>query len=254
MIEVRRRPVEEWIDRASPHSRARTTGIVYLLYFAIAVLSALVAPAISGLGGISSDAGTTARYIQTHVSAVQAAVALGLISTGFYVALMVLFYQLLKPVSQTIALLAMVFGLVGCAITAIGSLFQAGTLLVLGKDAYLGVFDAKQLQALSLLFLNLGGQTGAVALFFFGLFQLALGYLIFRSTYLPRVIGVLIALAGMGWLLYLAPPVANALMTYLEVLGFVAEASFMLWLLVRGVDNDRWYAQVGGRPAPTTGG
>ena len=240
------RPAQEWIDRASPHSRARATGVVYLLYFLIAILSALAAPSISGLGGLSGDAATTARYIEGHVAAVQLALALGLVSTGFYVALMVLFYQLLKPVSRTLALLAMVFGLVGCAMTAVGTLFQAAPLLVLGGHAYLGPFEATQLQALALLFLNVSGQAGTVALFFFGLFQVVLGYLIVRSTFLPRVIGVLIAVAGVGWLLYLAPPVASALTTYLEVLGFVAEASFMLWLLVKGVDSARWEAQLNG--------
>lgn len=233
----------EWIDVASPRARARLTGAVYLLYFLVSILSALAAPSISGLGGISSDAATIAHYIQTNVASVRLAIALGLISTGFYAALMVLFYQLFKPVSRTLALLAMAFGLVGCAITAMGSLFQAAPLVLLGGDAYLRVFDPGQMHALSLVFLNLGGQVGTIALFFFGLFQLALGYLIFRSTFLPRVIGVLIALAGVGWLLFLAPPVATALMTVLEVLGFVAEASLMLWLLVRGVDSPRWYAR-----------
>jgi Domain of unknown function (DUF4386) len=240
----------EWIDAASPRARSRFTGIVYLLYFVISILSALAAPSISGLGGISSDAATTAHYIQTNVPSVRLAIALSLISTGFYAALMVLFYQLFKPVSRTLALLAMVFGLVGCAITAVGSLFPAAPLVVLGSDAYLQVFDAKQLHALGLVFLNLGAQVGTIALFFFGLFQLALGYLIFRSTFLPRVIGGLIALAGVGWFLFLAPPVANALMTVLEVLGFVAEASLMLWLLVRGVDSARWYAWADGSRAP----
>jgi len=239
----------EWIDAASPRARARFTGAVYLLYFVISILSALVAPSISGLGGVSSDAATTAHYIQTNGASVRLAIAFSLISTGFYVALMVLFYQLFRPVSRTLALLAMVFGLVGCAVTAIGSLFQAAPLVVLGGDAYLRVFDATQLQALALLVLNLGGQVGTIALVFFGLFQLTLGYLIFRSTFLPRAIGGLIALAGVGWLLFLVPPLASALMTVLEVLGFVAEATFMLWLLGRGVDSTRWHAWTDAAPA-----
>ncbi len=237
----------EWIERASPRTRARATGALYLAFFLISILSALVAPSISGLGGISSNAATTADYIQTHVAAVRLAIALGLLSTGCYAALMVMFFLLFRPVSRTIALLATVFGLIGSTITAVGTLFQAAPLVVLGGDAYLRVFDSRQLQALALLFLNIGGEVGTIALFFFGLFQLALGYLIIKSSFLPRAIGVLIAVAGVGWFLYLAPPLARALMTPTEVLGFVAEFSLMLWLLIMGVNADRWLARASAR-------
>ena len=104
----------------------------------------------------------------------------------------------------------------------------------------MSAFTANQLQALALMFLNLNAQVGDIALVFFGVFQLFLGYLIFRSTFLPRILGALIALAGVGWLIFLSPPIANALLIYLEVLGFVAEAALMVWLLVRGVNVQRW--------------
>jgi hypothetical protein len=93
------------------------------------------------------------------------------------------------------------------------------------------------------MFLNLNVQAGYIALVFFGLFQLVIGYLIFRSTFLPRILGALIAFAGLGWLIFLSPPLANYLLTYLEVLGFLAEASLMLWLLVMGVNDQRWKEQ-----------
>ena len=75
---------------------------------------------------------------------------------------------------------------------------------------------------------------------FLGVFQILIGYLIFRSTFLPRILGALIALAGLGWLTFLWPPLAAYLLTYLEVLGILAEASLMLWLLVIGVNSQRW--------------
>ena len=231
-----------WTERRSPRSRARITGVVYLVYFLVSILSALVAPQISGLGGVSHDAAGTATFIVSHQSSVRVAFALGLIATALYVALMVLLYQLFRPVSRTVALLALAIGLVGCAITALGGLFQVAPITIL-TGPYLNAFDAKQLQGLALLSLELGAQVGTIALVFFGCFQLALGYLIIRSTFLPRVIGGLIALAGLGWFIFLAPPLANALLTYLEVLGFVAEASLMLWLLVRGVNSVRWTEQ-----------
>jgi hypothetical protein len=227
----------------APKTRARITGVVYLLFFLTAVLGAVVAPQIAGLGGASSDAAAMSSSLVAHEGAVRLGWALGLISTACYVALMALFYQLFRPVSSTFTLLATFFGLVGCAITAVGSLFQIAPLVVLSGSPYLNVFGVEQRQALALLLLNLGSQVGTIALVFFGLFQLALGYLISRSSFLPRVLGVLIAVAGVGWLTYLAPPLASALRTPTEVAGFIAEAVLMLWLLVFGVNAQRWEEQ-----------
>jgi len=212
-----------------------------LLFFVTAILGAVIAPGISGPGA-TGDAVATANNIMAHQPSFRVGWALDLISTAFYVALMALFYQLFKPVSRTLALLAMVFGLVGCAVTAFGSLFQLAPLVILGGSPYSSAFDVRQLQALALLFLNLNVQVGYIALVFFGVFQIVLGYLIFQSAFLPRIIGALIAVAGLGWLTFLSPPLANQLLTPLEVLGIAAEASLMLWLLVMGVNPQRWTA------------
>jgi hypothetical protein len=230
------------MTQASPRTRARLAGVVYLLFFATAIISSLVSPGISGPSA-NADAAATANNIMAHQSLFRLGWALDLISTWFYVALIALLYQLLRPVNKTVALLAAFFGIVGCAVTAFGSLFQLAPLVILGGSPYLRAFDAKQLQALAVMFLNLNVQVGYIALVFFGGFQLALGYLIFRSTFLPRVIGVLVALAGVGWLTFLSPPLANQLLTPLEVVGIVAEASLMLWLLVMGVNAQRWSEQ-----------
>jgi len=212
-----------------------------LLFFVTAILGAVIAPGISGPGA-TGDAVATANNIMAHQPSFRVGWALDLISTAFYVALMALFYQLFKPVSRTLALLAMVFGLVGCAVTAFGSLFQLAPLVILGGSPYSSAFDVRQRQALALLFLNLNVQVGYIALVFFGVFQIVLGYLIFQSAFLPRIIGALIAVAGLGWLTFLSPPLANQLLTPLEVLGIAAEASLMLWLLVMGVNPQRWTA------------
>jgi hypothetical protein len=84
------------------------------------------------------------------------------------------------------------------------------------------------------------------SLVFFGPYCLLLGYLIFRSTFLPQILGVLMAFAGLGWLILLTP-LANHLSTYLKVLGFLAELSLMLWLIAKGVNEKRWMEQA--RPA-----
>jgi len=237
--------VTQRMPTASPRARARITGGIYLLFFLTALLGEFFTQqaGISGLGALPGDAAATATNILAHESFYLWGVALGLISTVCYVAVTALFYQLFQPVSRSLAFIAAFFGLVGCAITAFGSLFRLAPLAVLGGNPYLSVFPVKQLQALALLFLNLNAQVGSIALVFFGVFQLLIGYLIFRSTFLPRMLGVLMALAGLGWLIFLAPPLAALLLTYLEVLGILAEVLLMLWLLVMGVNAERWTEQ-----------
>lgn len=137
--------------------------------------------------------------------------AINLIGTGFYVALTLLFYALFKPVNRSLTLLAALFSLAGCVVMTLG-LFPRTTLPL-------------------------------SPLLFFGPYCLLIGYLIFRSTFLPRVLGVLMACAGLGWLAFLSPTIAGRLSLYIEILGIVAEASLMLWLIVKGVDGRQWNAQ-----------
>jgi hypothetical protein len=223
------------------------TGVIYLLFFVTAIVGEvfLRQAGVSGIqpSPMSGDAATTANTILAHESSYRLGFALRLISIACYVALTALFYPLFRPVSKSLALLALSFGLLTQAITAFGSLFQLAPLVVLGPSLYLSVFDVKQLQALALLFLGLNAQVGSVSLVFSGVFQLLIGYLIIRSTFLPRILGVLIALAGLGWLIFLSPPLAHSLLIYLEVLGFVGEVPLMLWLLVIGVNAKRWQEQ-----------
>ncbi len=229
----------------SPRLRARVTGVVYLLFFLTAILGEVFTQqaGISSISAAPGDAAATATSILAHEASYRVGWALGLISTACYVAVVGLFYQLFRSVSRSLAVLAAFFGLMGCAITAFGSLFQLAPLIVLGGSPYLSAFDVQQVQALALLLLNLSAQVSNIALVFFGLFQLLIGYLIVRSTFLPLVLGALIALAGVGWLTFLAPPLANSLLTYLEVLGFFGEVPLMLWLLVIGVNAQRWQEQ-----------
>jgi hypothetical protein len=151
-----------------------------------------------------------------------------------------LFYGLFNAVSRSLSLLAAFFSLVGCAILAFASLFRIAPLVVLGGSQYLSVFKVEQLRALASLFLELYGQGVNICFVFFGVYCLLIGYLIFRSAFLPRILGVLMACAGLGWLTFLSPPLANSLSPYIVVLGFLAELSLMLWLLVMGVNVQRW--------------
>jgi hypothetical protein len=229
----------EGIAEASPRPRARITGVVYLLYFLTAILGELF---LRGLV-VSGDAAATANNILAHQPSFRLGLATGLVAVACYIALTALFYDLFKPVSRRLSLLAAFFSLVGCAILAFGSLFQLAPLVVLGGSQYLSVFTVEQLRALALMFLELNTEAGNICVVFFGVYCLLIGYLIFRSAFLPRTFGVVMALAGLGWLTFLSPPLANHLSPYNLVLGFLAELSLCLWLLVKGVNVQHWKEQ-----------
>ena len=227
------------IEEGSLRPSARNSGIVYFLYFLTAVLGEFFLKGMVADG----DAAATANNLLAHQPLFRLGLATGLIATASYIAVTALFYGLFKPVNRSLSLLAAFFGLVGCAITAFGSLFQLAPLFVLGGAPYLRVFNLEQLQALALMFLKLNDQTANICLVLFGFYDLLIGYLIFRSAFLPRFLGVLMALAGLGWLTFLYPPLANSLSPYVLVLGFLAELLLMLWLLVKGVNVQRWKEQ-----------
>jgi hypothetical protein len=226
----------ERIADTSPSPRARITGVVYLLYFLTAVFGEFF---MRGLV-VSGDAAATANNILAHQPVVRLGLATGLIATACYVAMTALFYDLFKHVNRSLSLLAAFFSLVGCAILAFASLFRVGPLVVLGGGQYLSAFKVEQLRALAFLFLELYGQAVNICFVFFGVYCLLIGYLIFKSAFLPRILGVLMAFAGLGWLTFLSPPLSNYLSPYIQVLGVFAEGSLMLWLLVMGVNVAKW--------------
>lgn len=227
------------IADTSPRSRARITGVVYLLFF----LTTIFATSLINKLVVSNDAAATAHNILAHESLFRFGVITGLVSTAFYIALTALFYHLFKPVNRSLCLVAAFLSLMGCAVLVFGSVLQLFPLVILGGGKYLSVFNAEQLQALAYTFLELNDQAFNISLLFFGTYCILIGYLILRSTFLPRILGVLMMLAGLGWLAFLAPPVANHLSVYIEGLGILAEGLLMLWLLVFGVNADRWKEQ-----------
>ena len=229
----------ERIAEVSSGPRARITSVVYLLYFLTAVSGMFF---LKGLV-VNGDAASTANNILAHQPLFRLGLATGLISTACYVAVTALFYDLFRPVNRRLSLLAAFFSLVGCTILAFASLFQLAPLVVLEDSQYLSVFKVEQLRALAFLFLELYGVAVIICFVFFGVYCLLIGYLIFKSSFLPRILSLLMAFAGLGWLTFLFPPLANYLSPYNLVLGFLAELALMLWLLVMGVDVQRWKEQ-----------
>jgi hypothetical protein len=162
----------ERFDELSPRSRARITGVVYLSYFVVAILGEvfLLRAGVSAITPTAEDAATLARNVLAHESFLQLGVALGLVSVACYVAVTTLFYLLLKPVSRSLALLALAFGLVAMAITAFAAIFELAPMVALGGSS--NGFSVQQQQALALALLKVGDQVGPISLLFSGLFQL----------------------------------------------------------------------------------
>jgi Domain of unknown function (DUF4386) len=229
---------EHAID-ASPRTKARLTGVIYLLYFLMAIVGQIF---LNGLV-VSGDAAATATNIQAREPSFRVGIADGLIAIALYIAVTTRLYALFAPVNRNLSLLAAFFSLVGCAIQVVGSLFQLAALVVLGDGQSLSAFTLDQRQSLALVFLQLDTQALSIGLVFFGLYCLLIGYLIIRSIFLPRILGALMALAGLGWLTFLDPPLAQTLSIYVQVLGVIAEVALMLWLLILGVDERRWMEQ-----------
>src|SRR6266853_5184673 len=204
------------IAETSPRLKARITGAFYLL----TVLTGIFAQGfVSGSLVVDGDAAATATNILMHKSLFQLGFAVYLIEMACQIAMTALFYDLLKPVSRSLSLIAAFLGLTGCIIKTLSRLFFIAPLLVLGGAHYLSVFSAEQLQALALLFLKVNDRGAGIALAFFGFYALLTGYLIVRSTFLPRILGVLSLFGGLGWLTFLYQPLGYHLFPYIAAFG-----------------------------------
>jgi hypothetical protein len=238
----------ERIAETSPRVKARTAGFFWLMTF----LTGGFALFVGGSVVVSGEATATAANILAHEPSFRLGVAANLIATACYLAATLLVYDLLKPVNRNLSLLAAFFSLAGCAVGAVSFLFYLAPLVVLRGAQYLSVFTVEQLRALAFLFLGLYEQASIIAFAFFGLHVFLVGCLILRSTFLPRLVGALMVIGGVGWLTLsfanlLSPPLAEYLTPYIMAPGMLGEASLTLWLLVMGVSAQRWNDQASAR-------
>jgi uncharacterized protein DUF4386 len=226
----------------SPKTLARTAGALNL----VLLLGGIVAQGFIANGLIvPRDAAATATNILAQPKLYALGYTAFLVEMAAQVGATTLFYVLLRPVDRTAALLSLAFGLVGATIKTLARAFFYSPLLVLGGASYLTVFEPSQLQALSLLLVKINNHTANMSLVFLGISTFFQGYLIAKSTFLPRFLGIIAMISGLSWLTYAYPALGSGLFYYLIILALLSLLLTNGWLLVRGVDEQRWREMAG---------
>jgi Domain of unknown function (DUF4386) len=229
------------IAGASPRQLARTAGALYLVNIVLGAFAIGIVPAML----IVPDMAATAHNIQTHELLYRLGLVAHIVVTLTNVPMAIIFYDLFKVVDRRLALLDLFFTVVATSIEAAGLLGQFTPLVLLGSGRYASALPAAQQQALA----HLPGDLSAIDYSIYGMFYgfdiICIACLVLRSTFLPRVIGVLLAIDGVAYLVsglsdLLAPGFAAHLVPWIDLPTIVGEGSLCLWLLVIGVDVERW--------------
>jgi len=228
-------------EKMNPNKTARVAGFLYLLMAPFGIFGILWASSLI----VPGDAAITANNIMASESLFRLSIVSALMVQIICIFMVLILYKLLKPVNKNHALLMVIFILVGAPIAMLNELNRfAALLLSSGADYLMTVFTADQLQALVPLFLDLHEQGVTIAGIFWSLWLFPMGYLAFKSGFIPRILGVLLIIAGFGYLIdsfagFLLPnfyaPISQFILftTYGELL-------FPLWLLIKGVNVEQW--------------
>jgi len=220
-------------EASSPPS-PRVIGVVWILYFLTGALGTLLTRGVI----VSTDAASTANNILAHASLYRAGFAVDLVANLIYVALTALVFGLFRRVNPTVALMAAFFSLVGCAVQIMGELLRLAPTVVLANPQLAGAFGAQQVHATALLSVILYRSVFQISFVLFACFELVTGYLILRSTFLPRWLGWWWIAGGTGGLTFLWSPLATSIWPLLLAAG-AGEFALPVWLLVKGVDGSK---------------
>jgi hypothetical protein len=217
---------------------ARIAGVVFLIAFVAGGFGEFYAPQQLIVPG---NAAMTAQHVVGSDLFFRLGFVAYLGEAITDVTLAFLLYVLLRPVHANLALLALLFRLMATATFAFAELFYFAPFLILGGDGYLKTFSQSQLHALALLSLSIYSAGAYLYIVFYGIASMLLGSLIVRSGYLPRVLGALWVLGGLGFvignLVWIFAPADASLLLVPQV---IASLSLGLWLLIRGVDVGEW--------------
>jgi hypothetical protein len=226
----------------APRARARLTGVCYLAVFLTGFVYIALIPYV-GLVGHNFDRGAT--HIIAHQSAFWVGYAAFLVSIALRLILMLLFYEMFAPVNQRLSQLAVYFNITATSVQAVVALLLLVPIVLSSGHHDAGAFTAAQLHALGSISLRLSYYAYTIGLVFFAAYDLLIGCLAFKSTFLPRLVGILMMITGFGWLTFIAPNAASHLLPFNLIAGVTGEVVMILWLTVKGVDEDRYFELVG---------
>ena len=225
----------------SINKTARMAGLLYLLYMVTTIAADVFGRSKLIVFG---DAAATARNIMASEWQFRSGITGDLVSAVFFLLAAWALYVLLKPVNKDLALSFVLLNLGGVAVYSVNLLNQFAAVLLLSGADYLKVFQAGQLQALAMFFLTLHHNGYWIAQIFFGAWLFPLGYLVFKSGFLPKILGIVMMIHCVGWLMtflqfFLFPGFEG--ITYVTYpLGFISELGLTLWLLIKGVNVEQW--------------
>ncbi len=228
--------VIEHLAQRSPRLVARLAGLFELLEGLGASGQVLILPMLI----VSGDAAATASRILDNEGLLRAAAAISLVDVLLHLAWGLLLYELLKVVDGAVAVFAMSILILGCALQAVAGILLFAPLAVLGTGSALGAFTTPQLDALAFLSLRWNAYAYDIFLAFFGFWLIVTGYLVFRSGFLPRIIGALLVVDGLGWSLFLSPALGISLFPLIAAGSGLGELPLIAWLLIRGVDVGKY--------------
>ena len=237
------KPMATHSSETSPQVYARIGGVLYLIIIAAGVFGEFFAR--DGLI-VSGDATATANHIAASPLLWRIGIAGDLLMHVCDVPLMLIFFVLLRPVNRNLALLALLFTLTQSAVLVASKLNMLTPLFLSSDASYLKAFTPEQLNALSYVSIRMDAFGFGFGLIFFGCACLVLGYLIVKSGYFPKILGVMMQIAGICYLtnsfaLILSPAFAKMIFPAVLLPSFIAELSLCLWLLFKGVDVARWH-------------
>lgn len=228
------------LTETSPSTRGRILAGLYLFVIAAGIIGQAV---IADRMVVRNDAARTAANILANPALYRLAFTIFMLEMVAQIAASMMFYDLLKPVNRSVARASAIIGITGSGIKTLARVFYYAPLLLLGGASYLSAFPQAQLEALSYTFIRINSQAAAIALVFFGFEVLLRGWLIFRSGFLPRFLGVLSMIGGAGWLTYLWPPLGSQTFIFVALFAVVSVLILAGWLFVRGVDDAAWRAR-----------
>lgn len=222
----------------SPRALGRIIAVLFLVTIVLGITAQLF---ISERLVSFRDPARTVSNIIANKSLYGTGFSLYMIEMAAQITFSVLLFHLLKPVNRRIATLALVFGLVGCTIKTFSRVFYLAPLFIVNNRAFDAV-TPDQLGAMTLMMLTVNDRGAGVALAFFGFETVLAGWLVLRSTFLPRWLGVLKMIAGIGWLSFLSPTLGYAMFNFVAPVALIGSVAMIGWLLVKGVDEERWRA------------